>query len=215
MTEKAPAFPLIPEPTGQKVLDLVRGCTFDDFILRPQKSVVARRDPAVIDLSCRLSRRIVLNRPIVSANMDTVTRAPDGDRAGRRRRDRDHRPGLSSRRDRTAGTRSREGQALPARRHRRSLSHSAGGLAGRSGVDDVALARRHARRRRRRRAAAGDPHQPRHPVRPERQHPGRGAHDPARAAGRSRGADHPRRSRAADGEAQDQETAARGRGQAT
>ena len=35
-----------------------------------------RRDPAVIDLSCRLSRRITLNRPIVSANMDTVTRAP-------------------------------------------------------------------------------------------------------------------------------------------
>ena len=55
---------------------MVRGCTFDDFILRPQKSVVARRDPAVIDLSCRLSRHIVLNRPIVSANMDTVTRAP-------------------------------------------------------------------------------------------------------------------------------------------
>ena len=35
-----------------------------------------RRDPSVIDLSCRLSRRITLNRPIVSANMDTVTRAP-------------------------------------------------------------------------------------------------------------------------------------------
>src|SRR5687768_18608702 len=58
------------------ILDLVRGCTFDDFILRPQKSIVVSRDPSVIDLSCRLSRRIVLNRPIVSANMDTVTRAP-------------------------------------------------------------------------------------------------------------------------------------------
>src|SRR5687768_9187297 len=58
------------------ILDLVRGCTFDDFILRPQKSIVVSRDPAVIDLSCRLSRRLVLNRPIVSANMDTVTRAP-------------------------------------------------------------------------------------------------------------------------------------------
>ena len=58
------------------MLDLVRGCTFDDFILAPQRSVLVRRDPAVIDLSCRLSRRITLKRPIVSANMDTVTRAP-------------------------------------------------------------------------------------------------------------------------------------------
>jgi IMP dehydrogenase len=73
---QAPAFPRISEATGRALLDLVRGCTFDDFILRPQKSVVVRRDPAAIDLSCRLSRRIVLNRPIVSANMDTVTRAP-------------------------------------------------------------------------------------------------------------------------------------------
>jgi IMP dehydrogenase len=38
--------------------------------------VLPRRDPAVIDLSCRLSRNITLKRPIVSANMDTVTRAP-------------------------------------------------------------------------------------------------------------------------------------------
>jgi IMP dehydrogenase len=58
------------------VAELVRGCTFDDFIFAPQRSIVFRRDPAVIDLSCRLSRRITLNRPIVSANMDTVTRAP-------------------------------------------------------------------------------------------------------------------------------------------
>src|SRR5918994_6024593 len=76
MTRNVSAFPHIPEATGRALLDVVRGCTFDDFILRPQKSVVPRRDPAVIDLSCRLSRRIVLNRPIVSANMDTVTRAP-------------------------------------------------------------------------------------------------------------------------------------------
>jgi IMP dehydrogenase len=55
---------------------MVRGCTFDDFILAPQHSVLPRRDPAAIDLSCRLSRNIRLARPIVSANMDTVTRAP-------------------------------------------------------------------------------------------------------------------------------------------
>ena len=76
MKPRAAAYPPIDASTGRALLDVVRGCTFDDFILRPQKSVVARRDPAVIDLSCRLSRRIVLNRPIVSANMDTVTRAP-------------------------------------------------------------------------------------------------------------------------------------------
>jgi IMP dehydrogenase len=58
------------------VLDLVRGATFDDFLLAPQFSVVERRDPRAIDLSCRLTRRISLKRPIVSANMDTVTRAP-------------------------------------------------------------------------------------------------------------------------------------------
>jgi IMP dehydrogenase len=56
--------------------DLVRGATFDDFILRPQYSVIERRDPSVIDLSCRFSTNITLKRPLVSANMDTVTRAP-------------------------------------------------------------------------------------------------------------------------------------------
>ncbi len=56
--------------------DLVQGCTFDDFLFRPQFSVVDRRDPAVIDLRARLSEHLVLQRPIVSANMDTVTRAP-------------------------------------------------------------------------------------------------------------------------------------------
>ena len=56
--------------------DLVRGATFDDFLLRPQHSVIARRDPSVIDLSCRFSTNITLKRPLVSANMDTVTRAP-------------------------------------------------------------------------------------------------------------------------------------------
>ena len=55
--------------------NLVRGCTFDDFLFTPQYSVLERRDPATIDLSCRLSEHLTLNRPIVSANMDTVTRA--------------------------------------------------------------------------------------------------------------------------------------------
>lgn len=59
-----------------RLVDAVRGCTFDDFLLRPQYSVVERRDPALIDLSCRFSEHITLKRPLVSANMDTVTRAP-------------------------------------------------------------------------------------------------------------------------------------------
>ena len=69
-------FPRIDPAVGRRVLDLVHGCTFDDFILSPQRSVLVRRDPSVIDLSARVSRRITLKRPIVSANMDTVTRAP-------------------------------------------------------------------------------------------------------------------------------------------
>ena len=69
-------FPRLDPIVGQRVLEQVHGCTFDDFIFAPQRSVLARRDPSVIDLSSRLSRRITLKRPIVSANMDTVTRAP-------------------------------------------------------------------------------------------------------------------------------------------
>src|SRR5262245_22057210 len=57
------------------LLSLVRGCTFDDLLFTPQYSVVERRDPALIDLTSHLSRRLTLKRPIVSANMDTVTRS--------------------------------------------------------------------------------------------------------------------------------------------
>ena len=57
------------------LLDFVRGCTFDDFLLSPQLGIVARRDPGVIDLSTRFSEHVTLSRPVVSANMDTITRA--------------------------------------------------------------------------------------------------------------------------------------------
>ena len=57
------------------LLSFVRGCTFDDFLFTPQYSVVERRDPATIDLTSRFSRRLTIKRPIVSANMDTVTRS--------------------------------------------------------------------------------------------------------------------------------------------
>jgi IMP dehydrogenase len=56
-------------------IDLVRGATFDDFLFNPQYSVVERRDPSTIDLTCRFSTGVTLKRPIVSANMDTVTRS--------------------------------------------------------------------------------------------------------------------------------------------
>jgi IMP dehydrogenase len=69
-------FPRIEPATARAVIQLVHGATFDDFLLTPQRSIVARRDPAAIDLSCRVSQHLTLKRPIVSANMDTVTRAP-------------------------------------------------------------------------------------------------------------------------------------------
>ncbi len=48
------------------------GATFDDFLLRPQHSIVkTRRD---VSLAMPLSRHIKIEVPIVGANMDTVTR---------------------------------------------------------------------------------------------------------------------------------------------
>jgi IMP dehydrogenase len=57
------------------LLQFVRGCTFDDFLLTPQLGIVLRRDPSAIDLTTRFTSGVMLRRPIVSANMDTVTRA--------------------------------------------------------------------------------------------------------------------------------------------
>lgn len=57
------------------LLAFVRGCTFDDFLFTPQLGVVASRNPDRLDLSARFTDRLTLKRPIVSANMDTVTRA--------------------------------------------------------------------------------------------------------------------------------------------
>src|SRR5438132_670212 len=57
------------------LLDFVRGATFDDFLFNPQYSVIERRDPNAVDLTCRFSTGLTLKRPIVSANMDTITRS--------------------------------------------------------------------------------------------------------------------------------------------
>ena len=55
--------------------DLVRGATFDDFLFTPHLGIVPSRNPASIDLRARFTDRLTLNRPLVSANMDTLTRA--------------------------------------------------------------------------------------------------------------------------------------------
>ena len=46
------------------------GLTFDDVLLIPAKSNVLPKD---VDLTTRLTNKITLNAPIMSAGMDTVT----------------------------------------------------------------------------------------------------------------------------------------------
>jgi len=53
-----------------KSQELKQGITFDDVLLVPQKSQIT---PTEVDLKTRLSKRINLNIPLVSAPMDTVT----------------------------------------------------------------------------------------------------------------------------------------------
>ena len=53
--------------------DIEEGLTFDDVALIPARSAVLPKD---VDTTTRLTRRIRLNVPIVSAAMDTVTEAP-------------------------------------------------------------------------------------------------------------------------------------------
>jgi IMP dehydrogenase len=52
-------------------LDIREGLTFDDVLLVPKRSPIVSRSQT--DLRTKLSRNIILNIPIVSANMDTVT----------------------------------------------------------------------------------------------------------------------------------------------
>jgi len=49
---------------------IFEGLTFDDVLLVPSYSEVLPRE---VDLSSRFSRSIILNAPIVTAAMDTVT----------------------------------------------------------------------------------------------------------------------------------------------
>ena len=54
-------------------MDIREGHTFDDVLLVPKRSSVISRSQT--NLKTKLSRKIALNIPIVSANMDTVTEA--------------------------------------------------------------------------------------------------------------------------------------------
>ena len=48
------------------------GLTFDDVLLVPQRSAVVPKD---VSLATRLTKKITLNVPLLSAAMDTVTEA--------------------------------------------------------------------------------------------------------------------------------------------
>src|SRR3954468_11831223 len=41
----------MPQETAMDLLQFVRGCTFDDFLLAPHLGVLPRRDPAIVDLA--------------------------------------------------------------------------------------------------------------------------------------------------------------------
>lgn len=50
------------------------GLTFDDVLLAPKRSSIASR--SAVTTAAQLTRRLTLNIPILSSNMDTVTEAP-------------------------------------------------------------------------------------------------------------------------------------------
>jgi IMP dehydrogenase len=58
-------------PDGSEVEPEFVGRTYDDFLFRPQQGLVGSR--RAVALRSRLTSRIVLDLPVVSANMDSVT----------------------------------------------------------------------------------------------------------------------------------------------
>src|SRR4051812_30065233 len=69
-------FPRIDDAKARAVAALVHGCTFDDFLLSPQRSVIVRRDPAAIDLSCRVSQRLLVRGPLLPPDTGYPTAGP-------------------------------------------------------------------------------------------------------------------------------------------
>ena len=114
-----------PQDVGMDLLEFVRGCTFDDFLLTPQRGVLPRRDPAAIDLTSRFSEHISASPPARLGEHGHGHARGDGVRARRRRRHRLHRSWIPIRRHRAASHGGRGRQAHAARRHRRSARHRA------------------------------------------------------------------------------------------
>jgi len=54
----------------QKLVNAIKGYTFDDVLLIPQATEVEPKD---VDVSTQITPKIKLNIPILSAAMDTVT----------------------------------------------------------------------------------------------------------------------------------------------
>ena len=90
------------------LLDLVRGCTFDDFLFTPQYSVLERRDPSADRSVLPPSRALDAEAADRVGQHGHGDASRDGDRRGRRRRHRHHRPRLPQRRHRAAGPRGRD-----------------------------------------------------------------------------------------------------------
>ena len=61
--------PTLASPSA--LLEIKDGLTFDDVLLVPKRSPIISRSQT--DLKTRLSRNIILNIPLISANMDSVT----------------------------------------------------------------------------------------------------------------------------------------------
>ena len=122
----------------------------------------------VIDLSCRFSEHITLKRPLVSANMDTVTRAPmaivQAEEGGLGIIDRGFRAG-------DIGPQVREVEKVKRTQHviiRDPYAVVARDAARRRRRADAARAHGHARRRRRQPPAEGAADRARRPLRPGR-----------------------------------------------
>ena len=58
------------QPAEVRDINFKEALTFDDVLLEPARSDIV---PAEIDISSRLTKRIPLNIPLLSAAMDTVT----------------------------------------------------------------------------------------------------------------------------------------------
>ena len=183
------------------------GLTFDDVLLIPAESRVLPNDVSTVT---RLTPKVELNIPLISAAMDTVTEARlaialarAGGHGNRPPKPLDRRPGRGGRQGEAFGVGDdRRARHARARQHRRRGARADGALPHLRRPD-------HGRRRRPRR----HPHEPRSPLRDRHGAAGLGAHDraqprhgPGRDDARGGGGDPPPQ--------QDREAPGRRRGRA-